>query len=85
LFLLTIDYNEPFYIGNLRQRLKLDCGEKNEIQIRSTNDFKLDVTELVEVLKANKDKIAALSLKTDSRLTMVNNGQIITNLSKNEL
>ncbi|HPR32669.1 MAG TPA: type I-B CRISPR-associated protein Cas7/Csh2 [Prolixibacteraceae bacterium] len=85
LFLLTIDYNEPFYIGNLRQRLKLDCGEKNEMQIRSTNDFKLDISELIEVLKANKDKIAALSLKTDSRLTMVNNGQIITNISKNEL
>ncbi len=85
LFLLTIDYNEPFYIGNLRQRLKLDCGEKNEMQIRSTNDFKLDVTELVEVLKANKDKIAALSLKTDSRLTTINKGQIITNISKDEL
>lgn len=85
LFLLTIDYNEPFYIGNLRQRLKLDCGEKNEMQIRSTNDFKLDVTELVEVLKANKENIATLSLKTDSRLTMVNKGQVITNLSKDEL
>lgn len=85
LFLLTIDYNKPFYIGNLRQRLKLDCGEKNEMQLRSTNDFKLDVTELVDVLKANKEKIAALSLKTDSRLTMINNGQIITNISKNEL
>lgn len=85
LFLLAIDYTEPFYIGNLRQRLKLDCGEKNEMQIRSTNDFKLDVTELVEVLRANKEKIAALSLKTVSRLTMVNNGQVITNLSKDEL
>jgi len=85
LFLLTIDYTEPFYIGNLRQRLKLDCGEKNEMQIRSSNDFKLDVTELVEVLKANKDKIATINLKTDSRLTMVNNGQIIINISKNEL
>lgn len=85
LFLLTIDYSEPFYIGNLRQRLKLDCGEKNEMQIRSTNDFKLDVTELVEVLKANKDKIATLSLKTDSRLTIINKGQIITNISKDEL
>lgn len=85
LLLLTIDYTEPFYIGNLRQRLKLDCGEKNEMQIRSTNDFKLDVTELVEVLKANKEKIAAISLRTDSRLTMVNKGQVITNISKDEL
>ena len=41
LFLLTIEYNEPFYIGNLRQRLKLNCGDMNELQIRSTNDFKL--------------------------------------------
>jgi CRISPR-associated protein Csh2 len=85
LFLLIIDYTEPFYIGNLRQRLKLDCGEKNEMQIRSTDDFNLDVTELVEALKANKEKIAALILKTDSRLTMVYKGQVITNLSKDEL
>lgn len=85
LFLLTIDYNEPFYIGNLRQRLKLDCGKMNELQIRSTNDFKLDVTELIEVLKANKEKIAAINLRVDSLLTMINNNQVIANISKNEL
>lgn len=85
LFLLSIDYNEPFYIGNLRQRLKLICGEMNEMQIRSTNDFKLDVTELLDVLKANKDKIANISLKVDSRLSMVNNGQAVVNISKDEL
>ncbi len=85
LFLLNIDYIEPYYIGNLRQRLALDCGEKNEMQIRSTNDFKLDVTELIDTLKANKEKIASLSLKTDARLTMINKGQIITNISKDEL
>jgi CRISPR-associated protein Csh2 len=85
LFLLTIDYNEPFYIGNLRQRLKLNCGDINEMQIRSTNDFKLDVTELVAVLKANKTKIANINLRIDSRLSMVNNGQVIENISKDEL
>lgn len=85
IFLLTIDYKEPFYIGNLRQRLKLDCGEKNEIQIRSTSDFKLDVTELIDVLKANKEKIEDLSLKIDSRLTLVYKEQIISNISKDEL
>lgn len=85
LFLLTIDYKEPFYIGNLRQRLKLDCGEKNEMQIRSTKDFKLDVTELIEVLKANKEKIAAINLRVDSRLTLINNDQEIANISKDEL
>lgn len=85
LFLLTIDYNEPFYIGNLRQRLKLECGEMNEMQIRSTNDFKLDVTELIGVLKVNKEKIASINLKVDSRLTMFSNDQKIANISKDEL
>jgi hypothetical protein len=55
------------------------------MQIRSTKDFKLDVTELVDTLKANKEKIASLSLKTDARLTMINKGQIITNINKDEL
>jgi CRISPR-associated protein Csh2 len=85
LFLLTIDYKEPFYIGNLRQRLNIDCGEKNEMQIRNTNDFKLDVTELIDVLKENKGKIANINLRIDNRLILVKNGQIIQNISKNEL
>jgi CRISPR-associated protein Csh2 len=85
LFLLTIDYKEPFYIGNLRQRLMLNCGEMNEMQIRSTNDFKLDVTKLIAVLKANKEKIASIKLKVDSRLSILNNGKLIVNISKDEL
>ena len=85
LFLLEVEYNEPFYIGNLRQRLKLDCGEKNELQIRGTNDYKLDVSELIEALKENKEKIADIHLKVDSRMTMISNGQLIKNISKDEL
>ncbi len=85
LFLLTIDYNEPFYIGNLRQRVKLITGDKNELQVRSVEDYKLDITELVEALKADKDKIENIELKTDSRLRMVYNGEPITKLNKNDL
>jgi len=85
LFLLAIDYKDPFYIGNLRQRLKLDCGEKNEIQVRSTKDFKLDVSELIAVLKQNKEKIADISLRVDSRLAMIHNGELIDNIIKDEL
>ncbi len=85
LFLLTIDYNEPFYIGNLRQRVKLDTGGKNDLQIRSVNDYKLDITELIDALKQNKDKIENLNLRTDSRFKMIYKGQQIQNISKNEL
>jgi CRISPR-associated protein Csh2 len=85
LLLLVIDYFEPFYIGNLRQRLKLDCGEKHEMQIRSTSDFKVDVSDLMFVLKENKEKISGIKIKTDDRLIMINNGQIIKTITKDEL
>ena len=85
LFLLTIDYKEPFYIGNLRQRLKLDSGELNEMQIRNVKDYKLDVTELLDELKANKDKIENIDFKADSRLQMIYNGNLISKISKDEL
>ena len=85
LFLLTVDYKEPFYIGNLRQRLALDTGELNEMQIRSLADYKLDITELLNELKANKDKIESIDFKADSRLQMIHTGNLITKISKDEL
>lgn len=85
LMLLVIDYKEPFYIGSLRQRIKLDCGAMNEMQIRNVNDYKIDVTELVDELKANKEKIEKIELKSDSRLRLVYKGEVITKISKDEL
>lgn len=85
LFLLTIDYKEPFYIGNLRQRLGLDTGDLNEMQIRSVADYKLDVTQLIDELKVNKDKIESIDFKVDSRLQMIYNGELISKISKDEL
>lgn len=67
LLLLTVDYNEPFYIGGLRQRLKLQ-SEKNEMQLRSTNDYTLDVSELLAELGRNQDKISAVTVRIDPRL-----------------
>jgi CRISPR-associated protein Csh2 len=85
LMLLVIDYKEPFYIGSLRQRIKLDCGAMNEMQIRNVNDYKIDVTELIDELKANKEKIEKIELKSDSRLRLVYKGEVITKISKDEL
>lgn len=85
LFLLVIDYKIPFYIGNLRQRLKLDTGQINQMQIRTVNDYKIDLTEIIEELKNNKDKIDKIELITDNRLQMICKGKKITNISKDEL
>ncbi|MFH0947684.1 MAG: type I-B CRISPR-associated protein Cas7/Csh2 [Elusimicrobiota bacterium] len=85
LMLLVIDYKEPFYIGSLRQRIKLDTGEMNEMQIRNVKDYKIDVSELLDELKANKDKIDSIEFKSDARLRLVYNGQEISKISKDEL
>lgn len=85
LMLLVIDYNEPFYIGSLRQRIKLNTGEMNEMQIRCVNDYHIDVTELVDELKANKEKIESIDFKADSRLKLIYNGQVISKISKDGL
>lgn len=85
LMLLVIDYNEPFYIGSLRQRIKLDTGEMNEMQIRNVNDYKIDVTELIDELKINKKKIESIEFRADSRLQMIYQGKTFTKISKDEL
>ncbi len=75
LLLLSIDYKEPFYIGNLRQRLKLVCD--NEMKIRSTDDYSLDVTKLIDVLTENKEKIKGITIQLDNRLNAIYNGKTI--------
>lgn len=73
LLLLTVNYKEPFYIGNLRQRLKLEC--ENDLKIRSINDFKLDVTELIAVLKKYIAKIDSIDVQIDDRLQLTCDGK----------
>ncbi|MBA7518135.1 hypothetical protein ES705_10201 [subsurface metagenome] len=85
LLLMTINYKEPFYIGGLRQRVKLDTGDINELQIRSLEDFKIDVSNLIDVLKANNEKIESIDFKADSRLKLVYKDETIEKISKNEL
>jgi CRISPR-associated protein Csh2 len=85
LLLMTINYKEPFYIGGLHQRVKLNTGNINDLQIRSLEDFKIDVSNLIDVLKANKEKIENIDFKADNRLKLVYKDETIEKISKNEL
>lgn len=67
--LLAINYKDSFYIGNLRQRLKLE-GEKNDLAIRGLNDFKLDLSAVIAEIKANISHIESVEIKIDSRLQL---------------
>jgi len=85
LLLLVINYKEPFYIGNLRQRLQLKYDDINEMQIRGVDDYMIDMTKIIEELMINKDKIESIEFKVDSRLQLLNKGEIIKNIKKDEL
>lgn len=74
LLLFTVNYNEPYYIGGLRQRLKIN-SEKSDLQIRSTEDYKVDLTGLLKEIKAQSDKITSVEVQVDSRLEFLNNGE----------
>lgn len=64
-FLLKVTYKEDskgFFIGDLEKKIKLanpnaeseSTNEINDYQVRSTNDFKLDISELVKALNSDK-------------------------------
>ena len=75
-FLLVIEYKDSFYIGNLRQRVSLK-SEKNDLAIRGLADFELDLTQVLAELKKEKEHIASVTIKMDSRLKLVNKLNIV--------
>jgi CRISPR-associated protein Csh2 len=77
LLLFTINYKEPYYIGGLRQRLKIN-SEKSDLQIRGTQDYKIDLTGLFKEINAQKDKIESVEVQVDSRLEFSDNGEAYT-------
>ena len=67
-FLLKVTYKEKgFFIGDLDKRIKL-ADYENEFKIRSTKDFKLDMSELIKVLEDNENKIEKVEYKIDENL-----------------
>lgn len=70
--LVAIKYKEdkPFYIGSLRQRVKLQ-SDKNDKAIRGLEDFSLDFSDVIAEIKANLENIESVEIKADARLKFV--------------
>ncbi len=67
-FLLRVIYQENnFHMGELDKRVKFISG-KNDEEIRDISEGKLDVTALVQALKANEKKIEAIQYAVDDRV-----------------
>jgi len=69
--LIKIDYKETgFFIGDLEKKIKITDAE-NIYKIRSVNDFKLNISELLEVLDRETDKISNVFYKADENLVVI--------------
>lgn len=68
-FLLQIEYNEDnYFIGDLDKQVFLTHDLDSDKQIRSVNDYKLNVNSLLGLLKINKEKIARVNYKIDPKI-----------------
>lgn len=70
--LLRVEYNEPnFFIGELDSYPKIVIDEgKEEMQVRSTKDYRLDMSALMSKLKESKEKIGRVQVMWDRKLNL---------------
>ncbi|WP_028949871.1 type I-B CRISPR-associated protein Cas7/Csh2 [Sulfurihydrogenibium subterraneum] len=69
--LIEIIYKENLYyhIGELHRYIKIESDKQDE-EIRSTDDFILNIDKLLEVIEENKDKIEKVLFKVDRNLKL---------------
>lgn len=77
MLLMEVVYNqEKYHIGDLERLLSIETNEDiNELDIRDTKDYVLDMTELVNVLKAHEDKIDTIRVKQNPLLRTAYSGE----------
>lgn len=71
--LLKVNYSEEnFFIGEIKNYIKL-LSDKRDEQIRDLEDFQLDLTDLIQILNDNKDKIESVEYLINPRLQIISN------------
>jgi len=74
LLLLAVHYKHPYQIGSLRQRLTLS-SQLNELALRSTNDYQVEVGQLRSALQSAAQHIDHVAVRIDGRLQLTDQGQ----------
>lgn len=73
--LIKVNYKENnYHIGDLDKCLVLKSEIKDE-EIRTTDDYAIDITKLIDILLKNKDKIKNVEYIWDDRLKLIYNGE----------
>jgi CRISPR-associated protein Csh2 len=64
--LLVVTYKEKnYHIGDLDRMIKIKTDKKDE-ELRDISEVKIDLTELINILKRNLEKIESISVEADS-------------------
>ena len=72
--LIKVNYKENnYHIGDLDRCLFIK-SDVNDEEIRSSNDYVIDITKLIEILLKNKDNIENIEYVWDDRLKLICNG-----------
>ena len=73
-FLLKITYkNDGDFIGDLNNRIHIkELKSASEQEIRSVNDFKVDISEIVKLTEKFKDAIEKIEYKVDDSAVVDN-------------
>ncbi|MBC7081362.1 MAG: type I-B CRISPR-associated protein Cas7/Csh2 [Thermoplasmatales archaeon] len=77
-FLLRVVYKEKnYHIGDLEKKIKLVKldSSKDDKAIRDISEIKLDVREMINTLKENKDRIEKIEYEVNSDVVFLVNGE----------
>lgn len=73
LLMQVIHKSGNYYIGELDKFINLKA-DKNDEAIRDISEVKIDLSELLQILRKNKESIERIKLKADDRLICLSDG-----------
>lgn len=90
--LFKVTYNDKnYFIGDLDKKIIIEHGLEDDKKLRSIQELKVNISEMVDVLKANQSKIESISVQCDPSLELKINeskfkgDKLVENLSNIEL
>jgi CRISPR-associated protein Csh2 len=73
LALIRLSYRDSHRIGDLAGRISL-VSDKEDIQIRSITDYRINVAPLLDAIQSAREKIASIEVLQDDRLVFLDGG-----------
>lgn len=90
--LFKVTYNDKnYFIGDLDKKIIIEHDLEDDKKLRSIQELKLNISEMIDVLKANQSKIESISVQCDPSIDLkINESEfkgekLVENLSNLEL